>query len=257
MECYEKGLISKEEVGGLDLRFGNADAMVKLVEMAGAVDGDIGVLAANGVKKASEKIGKGSENFAMHVKGLEIPAYDPRAAQGMGLNYAIGDRGACHLHAWTAGDEMLQPPAEDPKTTKGKARSVKDISEDVAVGYDSAGTCLFQAFGIGDIEEVVGIINAATGFGFKDVDEFRKTGERILNLTRSFNIREGFSRKDDTLPYRCLKEPLPDGSCKGMVVKLDEMLDDYYSLCGWDNQGKPTQEKLKELGLDHIIKELY
>ncbi len=257
MECYEKGLLSKDDTGGIDLKFGNVDAMVKLVEMAGAGVGEIGALAANGVKKASEKIGKGSEKFAMHVKGLEIPAYGPRAAQGMGLNYAVGDRGACHLQAWTAGDEMLQPPKVDPKTTKGKAQSVKDLSEEVALGYDSAGTCLFQAFGLGDFEEVMHIINAATGFGFRNVDEFLKVGERIINLTRSFNIREGFSRKDDTLPYRCLKEPLPEGPCEGMVVNLDEMLDDYYKLCGWDKQGKPTEAKLKKLGLNYVVKELY
>ena len=192
----------------------------------------------------------------MHVKGLEIPAYDPRAAQGMGLCYAIGDRGACHLHAWTAGDEMLQPPAEDPKTTKGKARSAKDISEDVAVAYDSAGTCLFQAFGIGDIEEVVGIVNAATGFGFKDVDEFRKTGERILNLTRSFNIREGFSRKDDNYPDRIKFEPIRKGSSDGEIFEQEKLLDDYFKERGWDiKTGIPTRKKLKELGLDFVLKQ--
>lgn len=257
MECYEKGLITREDTDGLELTFGNADAMVKLVEMAGAGTGKIGILASNGVKRASEQIGKGSEKFAMHVKGLEMPAYEPRAAFGMGLGYAICDRGACHLHAWTAGDEMLQPPAVDPITTKGKARSVKDLSEEVAIAYDSAGTCLFQAFGIGGLEEIVDIINAATGFGFKDVDELRKAGERIINLTRCFNVREGFLRKDDTLPHRCLKEPLPEGPCKGATVKLDEMLDEYYELCGWDSEGRPTKEKLEELGLDFAAKEIY
>jgi aldehyde:ferredoxin oxidoreductase len=152
---------------------------------------------------------------------------------------------------------MLQPPAVDPITTKGKARSVKDLSEEVAVAYDSAGTCLFQAFGIGGLEEIVDIINAATGFGFKDVDELRKAGERIINLTRCFNVREGFLRKDDTLPYRCLKEPLTEGPCKGATVKLDEMLNEYYELCGWDSEGRPTEEKLKELDLDFAAKELY
>ncbi|HID16856.1 TPA: aldehyde:ferredoxin oxidoreductase, partial [Candidatus Bathyarchaeota archaeon] len=256
MECYERGLITKEDTDGIDLRFGNAGALVEVVHRAGTMEGNIGKLAANGTKRAAEKIGKGSEKFAIHVKGLELPAYDPRAAQGMGLCYARSDRGACHLRPWTAGAEMLGLNGVDPRKTEGKAELVKTASEVFAVAYDSTGLCLFMAFGA-PADKVYKMVNHATGFNYESFEEFVKVGERIHNLTRAFNVREGFTRKDDTLPWRILNEPLPEGPCKGDVVKLDEMLPEYYKLCGWDEEGRPTKEKLKELGLDFAIKELY
>ncbi len=252
MECYEKGLISKKDTDGLDLRFGNADAMVEAVERAGQVAGNLGELIAMGSKRAAEKIGKGSEKFAIHVKGMEFPAYEPRAAQGKGLAYARSDRGACHLRPWTAGAEMLGWDGKDPRKTEGKAKWVKDNTEDVAVAWDSSGLCLFGSFAF-NADDAYDMVAPATGFGFT-LEEFKKIGERINNLTRAFNVREGFSRKDDTLPYRQLKEPLSVGPCKGMVLELDKMLPEYYTLCGWDSEGRPTRQKLKELGLDFAIK---
>jgi len=256
MECYEKRLISKEDTNGLDLRFGNADAMVEAVISGGTMKGKLGPLVANGSKKASEKIGKGSEKFAMHVKGLEIPAYDPRAAQGMGLCYARSDRGACHLRPWTAGAEMLLLDGKDPKETAGKAETVRSDTDTLNVAYHSSGLCLFVAFGGVGKEEVLALVNAATGFNY-NMDEFLRVGERISNLTRTFNLREGLTKKDDTLPYRLLKEPLPSGPCKGEVVKLKPMLEEYYKLRGWDREGKPTKAKLKALELDFATKTLY
>jgi len=255
MECYEKGLISKKDTDGIDLRFGNAEALVEAVISAGTVKGRLGPLVANGSKRASEKIGKGSERFAMHVKGLEIPAYDPRAAQGMGLCYARSDRGACHLRPWTAGEEMLG--STNPKTTKGKAETVESSTNSINVLYDSTGLCLFVAFGGVGEGEILDLVNSATGFKYKNVDELLRVGNRISNLVKVFNLREGFTRKDDTLPYRLLKEPLPSGPCKGEVVKLEPMLKEYYRLRGWDLKGRPTRAKLKALGLDFAIPELY
>jgi aldehyde:ferredoxin oxidoreductase len=255
MECYERGLISKDVTGGLDLRFGNAESLVEAVISAGTLKNKLGSLVANGSKRASEIIGQGSERFAMHVKGLEIPAYDPRAAQGMGLCYARSDRGACHLRPWTAGAEMLEANGTDPKGTEGKAETVRSSTDEINVAYDSTGLCLFVAFGGVGVDEIYGLINAATGFDYKNAKEFVKIGERISNLVRVFNLREGFTMKDDTLPYRLLKEPLPSGTCKGQVVNLKPMLDEYYRLRGWDSEGRPTKEKLKSLELEIALTE--
>jgi len=256
MECFEKGLISKDETDGVELRFGNAEAMVEAVERAGTLRGSLGRLVGNGVKRASEKIGKGSESFAMHSKGMEFPAYEPRAAQGMGLAYARSDRGACHLRPWTAGKEMLGWDAMDPRTTEGKAAEVKKGTQNIAVAWDSSGLCLFASFAY-DEAVVLKMVAAATGFDYKDLDEFLRVGERIDNLTRAFNVREGFRRKDDSLPKRCLEEPHGVGPCKGLVVRLDEMLDEYYALCGWSGDGVPTREKLVSLGLDFVSEQIH
>jgi aldehyde:ferredoxin oxidoreductase len=258
MECYEKGLITKTETDGIDLTFGNAEGMVEAVEKAGLLSGNLGDLVGNGSKRAAEKIGQGSISFAMQTKGLEFPAYMPRAAQGMGLSYARSDRGACHLRPWTVGKEMLGYGDDpmDPRATKDKAKEVKDGTDNIAVTWDSSGLCLLSSYAYGD-DIVLPIITAVTGFEYETSDDFLLLGERINNLTRAFNVREGFRRKDDSLPDRCLKEPLDTNPCKGMVVKLDEMLDEYYQLCGWDEDGIPTRTKLVELGLDFASEQIH
>ncbi len=250
MECFERGLLSKDKTNNLDLRFGNSHALISLIELAGRAEG-IGVLVGNGVKYSSERIGKNSADFSIHSKGLELPAYDPRAAQGMGLNYAIGDRGACHSHAYTVGLEMFQPPSLNPSATDGKAKIVKGLCEATNAFWDSTGVCKFLLNACNpDLIRI--LVNDATGLQIIDVESFKKIGERINNLTRCFNIREGFSRKDDTLPRRLLEEPLSFGS-KQEVVHLDVMLDEYYNLCGWDQNGVPKRDKLLELDLEFAI----
>lgn len=256
MECYERRLLPAKDASGLDLRFGNAEALIQAIVSAGTMKSPLGSLVANGSKKASEAIGNGSDKFAIHVKGLEIPAYDPRASQGMGLCYARSDRGACHLRPWTAGDEMLQLDGK-PDATEGKAETVRSSEDKINVLYDSTGLCLFVAFGDVGTDEILELVRTATGFDYKSASELLTVGERISNLTRAFNTREGFTRKDDTLPFRFLNEPLPSGLCKGQVVKLEPMLGEYYRLRGWDKEGRPTREKLMELGLDFAVDELY
>jgi aldehyde:ferredoxin oxidoreductase len=245
MECFEKGLIKKEDTGGLELRFGNADAEIKLVENIAYRKG-LGNTLAEGVKRVAKKVGKSSESFAMHVKGLEFPGYDPRGAFGMALAYATSDRGACHQRVWTVNAE-IQGRLTPRYSTEGRAKFVKNAQDERAMCF-SLVLCDFMPLRIKHFTE---LLNTATGFNLTE-DEYLKTGERIWNLTRLFNIREGITRKDDTLPPRIMEEPLPDGVAKGQVITkrmLDEMLDEYYALRGWNENGVPTREKLKELDL--------
>ncbi|MBO3803061.1 MAG: aldehyde ferredoxin oxidoreductase family protein [Candidatus Brockarchaeota archaeon] len=252
MECRERGLLKEEEVGNLDLRFGNGGAMLGLVEKVSRGEG-LGKLLQSGVKRASEKLceEKGDRAFlrlAMHVKGLELPGYDPRAAQGMGLGYATSDRGGCHLRGYTAGQELLgYGGGSNPRRTEGKARLVIERQNEKAV-VDSSGICFYAFFAM-TLKEVRAMLEAATGFEYGSERNLEKVGERIYNLTRLFNVREGFRSEDDALPERLLGEPMPSGPAKGMVANLGPMLKEYYRLRGWDEEGVPTKEKLEELGL--------
>jgi len=245
MELYEKGYIPKEEAG-MDLSFGNADALVELIRQMGYREG-LGAVAADGGYVLAEKYGH-TELF-MGVKKQEIPAYDPRGVQGMGLTYATSNRGACHVRSYLIANEVLGVHAKmDPLTTKDKPATVKVFQELTAV-VDSTGLCLFIVLtpnmGYDDMRDM---LNSVTGFDYTTEDVIR-AGERIWNLERLFNLKAGFTKKDDTLPERLLKEPLKEGGPKGLVCKLGEMLPEYYKLRGWDENGVPTGEKLAELGL--------
>jgi len=245
MECFEGGLLNEKDVNGLNLRFGDADAETEMVKRIAHRKG-LGNVLAEGVQGASKKIGGGSKKFAMHVKGMEVPGYDPRGAFGMALAYATSDRGACHQRAWTVRAEM-EGRLTPVYSTNGRARFVKETQDERAMCF-SLVLCDFAPLDVGCFIE---LLNKATGFNFT-VEEYLKTGERIWNLTRLFNVREGITRKDDNLPARFMEEQLPDGVAKGQVITkkmLNEMLNEYYALRGWDNNGIPTKEKLKGLGL--------
>ena len=257
MECFEKGLINKDEVG-MELAFGNDIEMVSMIEKIAKREG-FGNLLAEGTKRAAEIIGKGSEDFAINVKGLELPGYDPRGIKGQALSYATSNRGGCHLRAWTALQEtgIIQVPISipdsnfDPKkidrfSIKNKAVYVKTVQDWMAT-LDSIVFRIFRE-NSPNLKHDTGLISTATGFDFGE-DEFMGVGDRIYTLERAFNAREGFSRKDDTLPKRFLKEPMPDGSSKGQVVELDGILDEFYELRGLDSEGHPTAEKMKAVGL--------
>jgi aldehyde:ferredoxin oxidoreductase len=266
MECYEKGLLTDEQTGGLQLKFGDANLMVELTEKIGKREG-IGDLLAEGTRIMSQKLGKGSEKFAMQVKGLELPAYDPRAAKITGLGYVTAMRGGDHMAGYVQGPAFLDTPflvvdeskiddvfVEDPKQVK-----VLVDQENALTFFDLAGCCKFMGLLL-KAEEWVDLVANATGWDF-DVNDFRKTGERVYNLVRAYNVREGQTRAHDILPDRLHDEPLPEGPGKGMVLardKLNMYLDTYYDLRGWDKTtGKPTREKLSELGLENLIGDVW
>jgi aldehyde:ferredoxin oxidoreductase len=243
MELYEKGLIPREKLGGLELKFGNPQAIVELAWRT-AYRAGFGDEIALGAKRLAEKYG--APDLAMHVKGLEIPAYDPRGVKGHGLGYATSNRGGCHLRAYMIAPEILGVPEKlDPLKTEGKASWVKTF-QDIFAMCDSLVVCKFLTFALG-AEDLTNLINPITGWGWS-VNDFLKTGDRIYTLERMYINREGFNRKDDTLPPRLLKEPMPEGPARGHVAELEKMIDEYYEVRGWKD-GKPTKRKLKELEL--------
>ena len=259
IECHEKGILSEEDCDGLKLHWGNHQAIVALVEKIALREG-IGKLLGEGVKKAADSIGKGAEKLAMHVRGLEIPAYEPRAVQGMALSLATTNCGAQHTKAYTPGVEIwantLVEKPMDPLSPDGKAWIVKKIQESAAV-VDSLIVCTFispQSSGETKMEDFAEWMQAVVGFKMTTEDLWR-TGERIYNLERALEIREGLEGADDALPERFLKEPLPSGPAKGHTAKLNEMLPEYYKERGWAN-GVPTKQKLQELGLDYVADDL-
>lgn len=249
MECYEKGIIT-EESAGFRLDWGSPEALLNLIEKISFREG-IGDLLAEGVKRAAEKLGEEAQKYAMHVKGLELPGYDPRALQGTGLGYATGDRGGCHMRTQIHPPELIFGII-DPSTIKGKPEMVKRFQDLMAV-IDSLGMCAIPGLGLWrsptrELELYSILLQTLTGMGFTE-EVLWKAGERVWNLTRMFNLREGFARAHDTLPERLMKEPIPTGPFKGSISKLNEMLDEYYRARGWDENGIPTISKLKELGL--------
>lgn len=245
MELYEKGFLPYKDAG-MELRFGNAEALITMIYDMAYRRG-LGSVAADGGYVLATTYGH--PEFFMGVKRQELPAYDPRGAQGMGLTYATSNRGACHVRGYLIANEILGVHEKlDPLTTEGKAAAVKAIQELTAV-FDSSGMCLFASLAPGmGYDAVRDLLNALTGFGYTSED-LKLCGERIWNLERLFNIKAGFTSADDTLPKRLLEEPLSEGGPKGRVCMLDKMLPEYYSLRGWDAQGVPTQGKLSELGL--------
>jgi len=258
MEAFEKGLITEEDVG-MDLTWGNMDSVLKLIDMI-AKKQDFGAILAEGVMRASKKIGKGSEEFAIHVKGLEMPMHDPRAINGMGLQYATELVGARHSTAnqiIPMGLVNIPIPEigikKSPNRVKpeGQAEAVIKIQDFNAVA-SSFITCSFPTSTGKLMKNQVEIYNVVVGKKLK-MDEIMKIGERITNLRRAFNIRCGLTPKDDTLPKRITSEPLTEGGAKGNTVDIDQMLKDYYELRDWDpNTGKPSKEKLISLGLKKI-----
>lgn len=245
MELYQRGMVRASDLDGIEANFGSGEALVALTKKICAGEG-IGQKLQFGVREFSKNF-PGSEAFAMHVKGLEMPGYLPRSAKGVGLSYAISERGACHLHGSPLSELM---GGADPLTIAGKAALFKMNQLDIAV-IDSAILCYFTKFGF-TLKEVWQMVAACTGFNYRNPRELEKVGERATTLARMFNVREGFTKKDDTLPSRCLNEPLASGPAKGHVVELDAMRAEYYQLMGWDENGVPTPERVKELGLSEI-----
>jgi aldehyde:ferredoxin oxidoreductase len=264
MELYERGDLNKKETDGLELNWGNGKVILELIEKIAYRKG-FGDLLADGVRRAAEKLGKGKE-IAFHVKGLELIQADPRGLKGYGLGYAVSSRGADHLRS-----EPFLELSDDPDkgmekfgipeatlrlAYKGKGRLVRYFENWCAV-IDSLEICknLAENMELLPLRRAAEITVAVTGLHFTK-ESMWEIGERIVNLERSYLVREGITRKDDNLPARFLKEPLPNGSSKGAVFEIEPMLNEYYEERGWDSNGVPKRQKLREMRLEHVIRDL-
>jgi len=244
IDLAESGLLPKEDLDGLDIRWGNPDLIVELTKRIGLRQG-IGDKLALGSYRFAELYGH--PEYSMSVKKQETPAYDARGVQGIGLQYATCNRGGCHVKGYTIAVEVLGNGVRlDPRETKGKPAVVKAF-QDVTAAVDASGGCIFGTFGMVP-DDFAAMLSALTGVHYSPED-YVKAGERIWNLEREFNLKAGFTAKDDTLPERMLKTPIKTGPSKGLLSHVPEMLPEYYSLRGWSEQGVPTAEKLHELQL--------
>lgn len=243
MELYEKGFLTKED-SGFELKFGDHDLAVKLIELMGKREGFGDVLAEGGFKLAQKY---GHPEVFMGLHRMEMPGYEPRGAKGMGLNYLTSTIGPSHCRGYTISMEIMGTPDNiDPIEEEGKAMITKAL-QDMTAAWDAAGLCLFATLAM-DPDDAMAMLSAATGRVFL-IMEFIKTGERIFNLQRLFNLRAGLKKEDERLPARFYKEPLPDGPNAGASLSLENALREYYSLRGWDENRVPYYGKLKSLGI--------
>ncbi len=256
MECYEKGLLTREDCDGLECNFGNEDAAIALMEKIAHRDG-IGDLLAEGTKRASEKLGKGSEHVAMHCKGLELPGYDPRSLKTTAAGYAVGTRGACHNRS-LAYELDIKGVFHRFTAEPGRGKAMVD-NENFACVLDCLVLCKFLRNCFDDFaHDVAEVYTMTTGIDLT-AEELMAVGERVCTLKKAFNIREGWTRADDTLPPRIFEDPIPAGPSKGSLVTHEEfktLVDDYYQARGWTEEGLIPRSKLIELGLEDIADEI-
>lgn len=240
MELFEKGALSEQDIG-FALGFGDPEAMLKVLEMTAFREGIGDLLAEGGSRLAKDR---GMPEVFMGSKGQDFSAYEPRSLPGRALGYATSNRGACHLK-----EEMLTDDIMFPEPDEGKVERTIH-SQHQNAGMDSAGLCLFPAFYSGNEPSDITLdqINSACGLDWT-TEDYLQTGDRIWNAERMFNVGAGLTRADDTLPKRMLEEPVPAGPAAGKTAPLDQMLSTYYSKRGWDEEGVPTDQKLKELGI--------
>lgn len=266
MELYEKGLLEKQDTDGLDLSWGNGEAILTLINKIARREG-FGDVLADGSKSAAEKLNRGHE-VTMQVKGLDIIMADPRGLKGFGLGFAVASRGADHLRS-----EPFIELYDDPKrgeimfgvpeatlrlAERGKGKLISYFEDWCAV-IDSLEPCknIMENMEILTFNKAAKAIEAVLGLKLSPL-EVRSIGTRIVNLERAFNVREGLTRSDDTLPRRFREIPLSEGLSSGTILKLDPMLDEYYSERGWNlKTGKPTRKTLKNLGLEYVANDLY
>jgi aldehyde:ferredoxin oxidoreductase len=254
MEAYEKGIITQEEAG-CDLTWGNVDAIAEMTEQICTGRG-LGAVLGKGVKRAAEELGRGSEDFAIHVKGMEVPYHDPRAYTSLGVSYATGTRGACHMHGNTLGLEE-GAPRPDTVIPMGLSRFDQEgkglmaiLAQDKASVVDSMVICMIVSDGM-IYPDMARALEAATGESWTP-EQVAQTGERITNLQRIYSMKCGITGADDRLPKRLL-QPTSEGGQEGHVPDLALQLKEYYQIRGWDENGRPTKAKLEELGLLDIV----
>ncbi len=246
MELYEMGVITDEQTGGVAFNFGSAEALAKAAEWVATGEG-FGKELALGSKRLCEKYGH--PELSMTVKGQEFPAYDPRGIQGIGLNYATSNRGACHVRGYTVASEVLGVPLKtDPLETEGKPELVKAF-QDATVAVDSSGLCLFTTFAW-DMTNIAPQLDAACE-GDWTPEKLVELGERVWNMERQYNMQAGVTKADDTLPERLKSEAgaARTGPAKGRYSQVEKMLPEYYEKRGWNEDGVPTDETLNRLGL--------
>ncbi len=256
MEAYEKGLLETD----LDLEFGNAEAMLEVLKRIAHKEGELGELLGDGVYEAAKELGQGSEKFAIHVKGMPPAGFEVRGVKGMALAFAVAPRGADHLTSCLYAIEMAGSYWDfenyDRTELKGKAFALKAM-EDLMTLYDMTGMCKFSR-GLMVDEGQLELLNAMTGFDMS-LSEFLKAGERVYNLSKAFNIRNGFGRKDDKLPDRVFDDEVLYGPTEGETLsrrEFEEELDRYYDVRGWDEEGVPSKNTLKRLDLPEVAEEL-
>ena len=265
MECQERGLLSTEETGGMKLSWGDGKGSVRMMEMLIERKG-FGNILAEGVKKAAEMVGRATQEYAMHVKGMELDGDEWRQNKASALTAATAERGASVVRPWGFPIDMgvlfqeitglKEKP--DPSKEEGIAKWYKPYKE-FTVASNCIGVCLYPAlFNIPSVQQTLDAYTAITGREI-GLQEYLKIGERTICVQRAFNAREGFDRKDDTLPKRILSEPVKGGKYDGQRIKnFDAMLDEYYQESGFDKKtGWPTRDKLEELNLSDVADELY
>ncbi|MEN6440352.1 MAG: aldehyde ferredoxin oxidoreductase family protein [Syntrophobacter sp.] len=264
MECFEKGILTVDDTEGVELRFGNTEAVIATIDKIVKQEG-IGKLLSKGVKKAAEELGRGAEDMAMHVKGMELPGHEPRAeSKILGLQYAVSSRGACHMHPnWSSTWEFQLdcgmnefgqpwPPLEVPNESKTKGTAYRYVALQGEIS-EILGTCIFYSWGVEGIcitpKLYAELLSSLTGWDVSPA-ELVTAAERSLNLKRCFAAREGFTRKEDRLPKRLYTE-IPNGPSKGgKITSIEDMLDGYYEAMQWDlGTGLPTVAKLEQLDL--------
>ncbi len=255
MECFERGILSREDTGGIDLRFGNADAVMASLQLIADRQG-IGDMLAEGSRIASRTVGHGSGDWAMHVKGLEMPGYEPRSLKTMALGLAVSTRGACHNRS-SAYEADFSARVDRLAVDEERGRITME-GEDFSSVLDSLIWCKFLRKAFDDFYgESAEVYERVTGWSMTP-EQLRQAGERINNLKKLFNIREGWVREDDTLPPRVLHEVLPSGVVQGIGLTsgdLDLMIRGYYHARGWDQDGRIPYAKIRELGLEDVVEE--
>ncbi len=259
MELTEKGILSRSDTDGIDLTWGNHRAMETMLNKIARREG-FGAILAEGVAEAARRIGRGAEEFAYHSKGLELTAYDPRGAMGTALGYAVSSRGGDFTSVYAVPEyrwdpergrqEFGTPASVDRLSTEGKGLLVKRAMS-VSAALDSLGLCKVAALSVVgnfSLEAEAELTSALSGWSFSPTD-LLSIGERVLNLERLFNLRHGADRSDDRLPAHFLRDGLPEDPNRGGTVDLQPMIGQFYAAMGWDQEGRPTAARLKELGL--------